>query len=62
MVSVLQTVGHKLDTEVMLTLILQRLKAWGQELVSKMPGDLQVRGDGVTLKRDLKDIEISLVK
>lgn len=62
MVSVLQTVGHKLDTEVMLTLILQRLKARGQELVSKMPCDLQVRGDGVTLKRDLKDIEISLVK
>ena len=56
MVSVLQTVRLKLDREVILGISLHSLEAGGHEPVSKMPSDLQVRGDRVTLKRDLRKV------
>ena len=59
MVSVFQTVGLKLDREIILAVSLHSLEARGHEAVSKMPGDLQVRGSGVTLECDLRKVTSS---
>ena len=53
---VLQTVSLKLDRQIILAVSLHSLEAGGHEPVSKMPGDLQVRGGGVTLERDLRKV------
>ena len=58
MVSVLQTVSLKLDRQIILAVSLHGLEAGGHELVSKMPGDLQVTGGGVTLERDLRKVTV----
>ena len=56
MIPELQTVGHKLDGQTILGVILQGLEAGSHELVSKVPSDLQVRGSGATLKCDLEKV------